>query len=160
MTDLEIRYFLEVVNQGVSFTKAAQALYVSQPALTKHIITLGKTLGVKLFDTHNKSAPALTPGGRLFYQFFTECREGFNKTLQEAKALGSNRLRLAGLTGWDLETLLPAKEIFASAYPDIDISFVTCGFNALKNGLLNNQYDLVITMSDLFRGGGGKHIDT
>jgi DNA-binding transcriptional LysR family regulator len=152
VTSLEIRYFLEIVNQGVSFTKASQALYVSQPALTKHINTLGKELGVRLIDTSNKSAPELTQEGKLFYQLFTEWQEGFNKTLYEVKALGSNSLRLASLTGWDLETLMPITKIFARTYPDIDISFTTCGFNTLKNGLLNNQYDLVIAMSDFFRG--------
>jgi DNA-binding transcriptional LysR family regulator len=51
MTDIEIRYFLEVVRQGNSWTKAANAVYVSQPALSKHIAKLGEELGIKLFDT-------------------------------------------------------------------------------------------------------------
>jgi DNA-binding transcriptional LysR family regulator len=152
MTDLEIRYFLEIVNQGVSFTKAAQTLYVSQPALTKHINTLSKTLGVRLFDTRNKSAPVLTQEGKLFYQFFSECRERFDKTLREAKVIGAGELRFAGLTGWDMEALLPIKEYFTKTYSGINVSFVTCGFKTLKNGLLNDDFDLVVTMTEHFQG--------
>ena len=152
MTDLEIRYFLEIVNQGVSFTKASQTLYVSQPAITKHINTLSKTLGVKLIDTSNKSAPVLTPEGKLFYQFFTECRDKYEKTLLEAKKIQTKELCLAGITHWDNGTLLSFKNKFARIYPDINISLVTCGFKELQNGFLEDQYDLVFTLADQLKG--------
>jgi DNA-binding transcriptional LysR family regulator len=38
MKDIQMRYFLSVVDNGMSFTKASQTLYIAQPALTKHII--------------------------------------------------------------------------------------------------------------------------
>ena len=147
MTDLEIRYFLEIVNQGVSFTRASQALYVSQPALTKHINTLSKSLGVKLINTSNKSAPVLTPEGKLFYQFFTECAEKFEKTSMKAKNIESKELRLAGITHWDNGILLSFKNKFAVLHPEISISLVTCGFKELQSGFLDNQYDLVFTLT-------------
>ena len=152
MTDLEIRYFLEIVNQGVSFTKASQTLYISQPALTKHISGLSKSLGVKLINTSNKSAPVLTPEGRLFYHFFTEYSEKFEKVLLEAKHIKSKELSFAGITHWDNGTLLSLKNKLARIHPEINISLVTCGFKELQNGFLDDQYDLVFTLTDQLRG--------
>lgn len=50
-----------------SFSRAAEALFVSQPAVTSHIMALEKRLGVKLFDrTTRKVKP--TPAGELLYK--------------------------------------------------------------------------------------------
>jgi DNA-binding transcriptional LysR family regulator len=155
MTDLEIRYFLEIVNQGVSFNKASQALYISQPALTKHINVLSNELGVKLFDTEKKTAARLTPAGKLYYEFFSDCRDKFKKISQEAKELAgqkSGEIRIICLTGWDMMAGLPAKEMFCEKYPNISIKIFSGSFKAIKSGILNNQYDLAVTFTDQFNG--------
>jgi len=155
MTDTTIKYFLEIVDQGINFTKASQALYVAQTALTKHINALNKELEVKLFDTADKRHISLTPAGKLYYQFFSECRNKFKKVYAEAKALASSEageLRIACLAGWDMMALLPGKKKFQNAYPNISFILSTGNFKNLKNGLLNNQYDLVVTLSDQFYG--------
>ena len=48
MNSLEIQYFLTIVKFG-SFTEAAQALSVSQPAISKQIRQLEAELGCSLF---------------------------------------------------------------------------------------------------------------
>ncbi|MDR0719443.1 MAG: LysR family transcriptional regulator [Treponema sp.] len=155
MTDLEIRYFLEIVNQGLSFTRASETLYVSQPALTHHIKILGEELGVKLLDTTNKTAVRLTPAGKLYFDFFSECREKFIKVQDGAKILAnqeSGELHLAYMSGWDLTALLKSRETFCVAFPLIEFSIIAKGLKAMRNGLLGNQYDILVTLSDQFRG--------
>lgn len=50
-----------------SFSRAAEALFLSQPTVTSHITALEKRLGVKLFDrTTRKVKP--TPAGELLYK--------------------------------------------------------------------------------------------
>ena len=49
MNSLEIQYFLTIVKYG-SFTEAAQALSVSQPAISKQIRQLEAELGCSLFQ--------------------------------------------------------------------------------------------------------------
>jgi len=154
MTDLEIRYFLEIVNQGVSFTKASQSLYVSQPALTKHINTLSSELGSKLFDTSKKNAARLTPAGELYYQFFTETGDQFKKIRDKAKTLSHEyhgEVHIACLRGWDMLDLLPLKKAFCEMYPYITISIYSGGFKEIKNGLLNNTYDVLVTFPEPFQ---------
>ncbi|MCS7186005.1 MAG: selenium metabolism-associated LysR family transcriptional regulator [Armatimonadota bacterium] len=62
----QLEIFCTVV-EFQSFSQAAEALFLSQPAVTSHIMALEKRLGVKLFDrTTRKVKP--TPAGELLYK--------------------------------------------------------------------------------------------
>jgi DNA-binding transcriptional LysR family regulator len=57
-----LRYFAAVVSEG-NLTRAAEWLFVSQPALTKQIKQLESQLGVRLF-TRSRAGMSLTAAGR------------------------------------------------------------------------------------------------
>ncbi len=48
MKNFRLKVFITAANR-LSFTKAAKELYISQPAVTKHIVALEKHFGTKLF---------------------------------------------------------------------------------------------------------------
>lgn len=50
-----------------SFSRAAEAMFVSQPTVTSHITAMEKRLGVKLFDRTTRKVK-LTPAGELLYK--------------------------------------------------------------------------------------------
>lgn len=60
----QLRYVSEVARR-LSFTRAAEALSVAQPALSQAIAGLENELGVRLFDRNNRKV-ALTDAGRAF----------------------------------------------------------------------------------------------
>jgi DNA-binding transcriptional LysR family regulator len=155
MKDLWIKYFLAVVDNDMNFTKAAQAVYVSQPALSKHINDLGKELGVKLFDTSRKNTTKLTAGGKLLYQFFTEYNDKLTKTVIAAKSLNeqeTGELKIAVANDWDIFELHKKIDVFNSKYPNISISIDSMGFDGIKKGLIMYSYDMVITAWNTFGG--------
>ena len=49
MLDKKVRFFLKVADTG-SFSAAARALYITQPALSKQMTRLEEEIGVRLFD--------------------------------------------------------------------------------------------------------------
>ena len=65
MNSLEIQYFLTIVKYG-SFTEAAQALSVSQPAISKQIRQLEAELGCSLFARSGRTL-SLTEAGQAYY---------------------------------------------------------------------------------------------
>ena len=73
----QLHYFVEAATQ-LSLSKAAENLYISQPALSRQIQALENTLGVKLFTRSNRGL-SLTPAGTLLLQeseqFFRQERE-------------------------------------------------------------------------------------
>jgi DNA-binding transcriptional LysR family regulator len=155
MNDLWIKYFIAVVENDTSFTKASKSLYVAQPALSKHINDLGKELGVKLFDTTRKNTIKITPGGELLYQFFVEYNDRLMKAITAAKTLNdqeTGELKIAVANDWDISDLHKKIDAFGSRYSNISVTIESMGLNTIKKGLFNNSYDIVITTSSLFEG--------
>jgi LysR family nitrogen assimilation transcriptional regulator len=58
----QLRYFVAVASHE-NFSKAAQQLYIAQPALSRSMRALEDELGVRLFERHIRGA-TLTPEGR------------------------------------------------------------------------------------------------
>lgn len=63
----QIEAFINVA-RFKSFSKAAEAIYLSQPTISTHINTLEKELDISLFDRSGKDIN-LTPAGLLFYDY-------------------------------------------------------------------------------------------
>ena len=70
LSDLELRqicYFLTIVEQGNSFSRAAESLHIEQPPLSQRIKSLEKRLKITLFDRSCRPVQ-LTPAGLVFWQ--------------------------------------------------------------------------------------------
>jgi len=65
-----IRYFIKVADLK-NITNAAEEMYISQPTLSRQIISLESSLGVQLFN-RVKTGVELTAGGEAFY---VQCRK-------------------------------------------------------------------------------------
>jgi DNA-binding transcriptional LysR family regulator len=150
MNDLQIKYFLGIVNNDINFTKASKVLFVSQPALSKHINTLEKELGVKLFNTSVKSSIRLTLAGEHFYRFFSEYMREMAKAVREAKWANnqpSGEIKISVPNGWNLSALSQKFAAFQSQYPNIAFYIHSAGFKEIEGGIQKNNYDLAITPS-------------
>jgi DNA-binding transcriptional LysR family regulator len=150
MNDLQIKYFLGVVDHGCNFTQTAQAFYLSQSALSQHILALGKEFGVKLFDTSNKSQTKLTPGGKILYQFLSEFNSALRVKITEAQKINHmpvGTLKIACCSDWEMLEILQEIDNFRARYPNINISFYSMDYRILCNGLKHNDYDMIISQT-------------
>lgn len=80
-----LRYFVEIARQG-SMTAAAEALHVSQPALSRQMKELEKELGKKLFRRGSRNV-YLTEEGILLRRRADDILDMVNKTADEFKAI-------------------------------------------------------------------------
>jgi DNA-binding transcriptional LysR family regulator len=63
MLEARLRAFAAVARRG-SFSRAAEDLFISQPAVSKHVASLETELGAQLVERHRRGA-TLTPAGEL-----------------------------------------------------------------------------------------------
>ena len=60
----QLRYLVEVENQGLNLSLASSKLHTSQPGISKQIKLLEDELGVEIFVRNGKRVTAVTPPGR------------------------------------------------------------------------------------------------
>ena len=77
MSDFRLKVFQSVA-KNLSFTKASQELFVSQPAITKHIQELESTYQARLFDRQG-SKISLTEAGKLLLEHCGRILEDYKR---------------------------------------------------------------------------------
>lgn len=125
MTTEQYRVFYQVAENG-SISKAARALFVSQPAVTKSIKLLEKELGVHLFIRTSKGVE-LTREGSMLYGYvkeaFDQLEQGEKRVRQLMdKEAGSVRIGISNILC--KYYFLPYLEMFHEKYPKIKIQIV------------------------------------
>ena len=73
----QLTYIVEIANRK-SISRAAEYLFVSQPALSQQIRNLEKELGYRVFRRTSKGLE-LTEKGNLFYEKAQEMLEDWNR---------------------------------------------------------------------------------
>ena len=143
----QLIYFI-TISETKNFTRAAEKLFISQPALTKQINALESELDVRLFDRTNK-AVTLTAAGRTFYLHATQVINEVNSTISHVNRLKSEeeaRIHLALhplLADW---MLAPALKFFKKHYADRPVLVTVCGFEEQKSLLTGRKVDLALAV--------------
>src|SRR5918912_1610387 len=76
----QLRYLREVVRRGLNVSEAAEALYTSQPGISKQILMLEDELGVQILVRYGKRVVDLTEPGRIIVDIA-------DRMLQDAESL-------------------------------------------------------------------------
>lgn len=82
VTSSQIQCFLAAV-ETMSFTQAAQRMYLSQPGLSRQICALEQELGLKLF-TRGRNTIKLTEAGKICADCFSRMKDDYHKMMQSA----------------------------------------------------------------------------
>lgn len=150
MNFLQIKYFVSVADHK-SFTKAASKLYVSQPAISKHIASLEEELGLKLFDRSGKSL-RLTNAGDILYNDCKQLLTNFSELSHIAHQIRTQTILgklTIGITH-DMDILKVTGNAipdFVNCYPNIDLNFVSGIAEKLKNKCINDELDCIFVFS-------------
>ncbi|WP_027717247.1 selenium metabolism-associated LysR family transcriptional regulator [Desulfovirgula thermocuniculi] len=130
-----------------SFTRAAQQLFMSQPAISFQIKSLEESLGTTLFHRSEKKVE-LTEAGRLFYPEARQILQHYyriRETLEELKGLKRGHLHL-GASTIPGEYLLPLYiGRFHELYPGVEVSLRIAGSREVVRWVREREVDLGIT---------------
>ena len=143
------KYAYQVYQKG-SFTKAAEALYISQPSLSAAISRLEKNLGFTIFD--RSSIPlSLTAEGRIYIESIEEIVESENNMRKRIRELSDIDHGSIIVGGSSYASYLIMSEICGEFYkknPKITVTLDignTGSSQVLWEKLYNNEIDILIT---------------
>lgn len=146
MFDFRLKVFYTVAKR-LNFTKAAQELYITQPAVTKHIKEIEHQLKVTLFD-RNGTKIKLTPAGETMLQYAERIFELYRTMEMEiGAAQNSDRgvLRIGASTtiaNYVLPLVLP---VFQSKFSEVHVQLSIGNTEQIEALLSKKEIDLGIT---------------
>ena len=136
---------LLLVAEKRNFTRAAQALSLTQPAVSHHISQLEQELGVRLFVRGNGDL-MLTPEGETVLRYVRRMKALEKKLAEELQEAGRRLTRLRiGITH-TAESSIVAEVLarYTNENPGISITIVTDNINNLYDMLENFELDLAV----------------
>ncbi|EKM7810894.1 TPA: transcriptional regulator CynR [Klebsiella aerogenes] len=143
-----VRYFLAVAeHQG--FTRAAEALHISQPALSQQIRMLEESLDAQLFDRSGRHIH-LTDAGEVFLQYarqaFQLLDEG-QRAIHDVEDLSRGSLRIAVTPTFTSYFVVPLVAEFHARYPHITLDIQEMSQEKMEGLLLENELDIGIAFA-------------
>ncbi|QTD31170.1 transcriptional regulator CynR [Pseudomonas fluorescens] len=143
-----LRYLLAVADHG-GFTRAAEALHVSQPTLSQQIRQLEESLGVDLFDRTSRSVKPTDAG-----QAYIECArrvlvelEAGKRALHDVKDLSRGSLRLAMTPTFMAYLVGPLVRDYVARYPGIHLEIFELSMDDIEAGLADDSLDIAIAFT-------------
>ncbi|WP_024679608.1 transcriptional regulator CynR [Pseudomonas syringae] len=152
-----IRYLLAVAEHG-NFTRAAETLHVSQPALSQQIKQLESNLGVQLFDRSGRSVVP-TDAGRVYLDHARRCLRELDagkRALNDVNDLSRGQLRLGVTPTFSEYLIAPLLDRFTALYPGVAIIITELSLEQITDALISDVLDLAIG----FAGSHGFEIDS
>jgi DNA-binding transcriptional LysR family regulator len=140
----QLRVF-SAVARHLSFTRAAEELCLTQPAVSMQVKQLENQLDVPLFEHLGKKI-FLTEMGKEVYHYSRSVLQQIDElqgVLNSLKGLGKGRLKIsvASTANYFIPVLLAG---FCQRYPGVTVSLDVTNRETLLNQLAENDVDLVI----------------
>ncbi len=141
------KIFMEVA-YGMSFSKASNTLFISQPAISKHIKALEHTYKQSLFERKGNNIK-LTAAGNLLFSHLKDAKKIQDKLEFELSTLtnklnAKGELKLGASTTVALYIIPKILSGFHQKYPDIKISLLNRNTDTIVKALLDEDIDIGI----------------
>ncbi|HYA14190.1 MAG TPA: LysR family transcriptional regulator [Syntrophales bacterium] len=143
--------FYNIVRLG-SFTKASEAIFRTQPALSLQIKSLENELGCQLFERIGKRRIKLTLAGEILFQYCVKTLDQQKQLIDElnkikGSALGHLRMAAPFFSLYYL--LLPLLETFKQQFPEIEITILDRPVHNIIKLIRDGDIDFGISMKSI-----------
>ena len=145
MNSRQLQYAIEL-SELCNFSQVAEKLNITQPALSKQILSLENELGVKLFD-RSTTPMTLTAAGESFIQQAKELlfrQEQLTHSMARFQSGESGRL-VIGISPFRTLYMIPqvAKKV-RDKFPGVQVVLHEAGSDTLRKEIAEGKYDLAI----------------
>jgi DNA-binding transcriptional LysR family regulator len=141
--DFRIQVF-HAVAEKLSFTKAAEILFISQPAVTKHISELESQIGLALFIRKGNKI-ALTQAGEIFYSYSQKikaCYRELETELTDLQEKANGTLNIGASTTIAQYILPKIIAQFKRQNPQVNILLLNGNSEDIEAKLVENKIDV------------------
>ena len=145
MFDFRLKVF-HTVAKRLSFTKAATDLFITQPAVTRHIQELEQHFKVQLFERQGNQIK-LTRQGQVMLQYTEQLLTIYRKMefdLNSFSDIHKGILHLGASTTISQYVIPSALAEFHKKYKDVEVKLLNGNTEQIEHALLNNDIDLGI----------------
>ena len=143
--DFRLKVFFTVANR-LSFTKAAKELFITQPAISKHIQELEEQYKIKFFE-RNGSKISLTNAGELLLKHTKNIFEDYREIDFDMSALINRQrglLRLGASTTISQYIIPPLLARFHQKLQEIKVNLLNGNTEQIEKALLNKEIEIGI----------------
>ena len=143
----QLRYICEVARQNLNLSNAAEALFTSQPGISKQIRSLEEELGVDIFVRHGKRVVAVTEPGKAIL----EISQRVLKDVENLKQVGeefteedNGRLTIATTHTQARYALPHVIQRFTKRYPGVRLSLRQGSPTQISELVTSGEADIAI----------------
>lgn len=145
--------YVYTVYQERSFTKAAEKLFISQPALSSMVKKVENEINTAIFD-RSTNPISLTRDGEYYIESIEKIMAivaDMESHFNISKDLSQNRLVFGGSAFFCAYVLAPFTEAFKEKYPSASINFVEGKNKDMVEGLEDGRIDFALEVDDMRR---------
>ena len=143
MTIRHLKIFLTVVKHG-KMRKAAEELYISQPAVSQAISELEKYYGVKLFERLSQKL-YITEDGKIVLSYARYIIDSFEKMeLALLDSLSKQQIRIGSSVSLGTTLLIDLISKLEEEVPGIDVRVTIDNTSVIEQMVCNSDLDLAI----------------
>ena len=148
----QLRYVNEIVRRGLKISDAADALYTSQPNISKQIKQLEQELGIDIFVRNGKRVVAITEPGQAILDIARRMlhdAENLRQVGQEFHLQDSGHLTIATTHTQARYILPPVVKQFIRRYPKVKLGLHQGNPTQIAEQVLNGEADVAIATESL-----------
>lgn len=148
----QLRYLNEIVRQGLKISDAADALYTSQPGVSKQIKLLEDELGIEIFVRNGKRISAVTEPGKAILEIAARIlhdADNLKQVSEEFRAQDSGTLAIATTHTQARYALPPVVKQFIKRYPKVHLNLHQGSPTQIAQQVLNGEADIAVATESL-----------
>lgn len=148
MTIAQIKYFVTIA-KCLSITKASEQLFISQPALSRHLRNMEEELNLQLF-VRTTNGIRLTPAGSYMLMVFDDLYNNYNQIVKKAQEIQRGimgNLNVGVLDHECISDFMPqVYHYFKDKHPNVELKLEVGSFSYLLSSLYSGKLDMIITL--------------
>ena len=148
----QLRYIIEVVNNNLNVSSAAESLYTSQPGISKQIRMLEDELGIQVFTRNGKHLTQITPAGQSVLKLSEEILakvEAIKAIANEYTTPDIGSFNIGATHNQICYTLPKIIKDFMDCYPKVSLHMHQGSTHQVTEAIMNGTVNFVITSETL-----------